>query len=318
MLTRIGHAVFAPNRRVLVTSDIHGHADDLRVLLQEANYAPGQDVLIICGDVLEKGRQNLKALRMVMQLAEQGEVYFLIGNTDMTLYRLLTQEGDELQRTIKSMNGGKAYWGWTAWDEVCAELGLEYTPEMDFDTAIRRARSHLTSELDFLSRALTILETPEYIFVHAALPHERLDELEGTDNWPLLKRDNFFGDAPAFTRWVTVGHWPVQLNRTTVQSAEPMVDEQRRLICIDGGCGVKRTGQLNMMILENGQRRFLFYDDHPRVRALADQMPSSHEPVYIKWTTRFIESSEQQGDVCRIVYHGRELTVPASFVSSNP
>ena len=82
MLTKIGRAVFAPDQRVLVTSDIHGHCDQLRQLLEKASYAPEKDVLVIVGDMLEKGWQNLETLRFVMHLSETGKVYTLIGNAD--------------------------------------------------------------------------------------------------------------------------------------------------------------------------------------------------------------------------------------------
>lgn len=319
MLTKIGHAAFAADRRVLVTSDIHGHCDQLRQLLEKACYEPDNDALIIVGDMLEKGWQNLETLRMVMRLSENGEVYTLIGNADLTLYNFLTvDDGEVRKKLIERINGGKRYWSWTVWDEVCQEIGMPYAPDMDFDEAVRRARVHLKKEIEFLGNALTILETPEYIFVHAALPHERLSELEGTDNWPLVKTDDFYGSAPAFSRWVVTGHWPVPLMRETLQSANPVVDEVRKLICLDGGCGVKRIGQLNMMILQGGERSFLFCDSHRRFRALADQAGSESEPVYIKWTTRFIEAAEPMGDVTRILYHGKTLTVPSTFVSENP
>ena len=98
MLTKIGHAVFAPDQRVLVTSDIHGHCDQLRQLLEKASYAPEKDVLVIVGDMLEKGWQNLETLRFVMHLSETGKVYTLIGNADTTLYNLLTTANADERR----------------------------------------------------------------------------------------------------------------------------------------------------------------------------------------------------------------------------
>ena len=319
MLTKIGHADFEPNQRVLVTSDIHGHCDQLRQLLEKACYVPEKDILVIVGDMLEKGWQNLETLRFIMRLSETGKVYTLIGNADTTLYNLLTTENaEERRRLAERINSGKRYWSWTAWDEVCSEIGIPYAPDMDYEAAVACARERLQKEVAFLGNALTILDTPERIFVHASLPHERLDELEGTDNWPLIKTDDFYGSAPTFSRWVVTGHWPVPLMRETLQSANPVVDEKRKLICLDGGCGVKRIGQLNMMILQGGERSFMFCDSHRRFRALEDQAGSKEEPVYIKWTTRFIQGAEPMGDVTRIRYHGKMLTVPSVFVSENP
>ena len=296
MLTRIGHAAFAADRRILVTSDIHGHCDQLRQLLEKACYEPDNDALIIVGDMLEKGWQNLETLRMVMRLSENGEVYTLIGNADLTLYNFLTvDDGEVRKKLIERINGGKRYWSWTVWDEVCQEIGMPYAPDMDFDEAVRRARVHLKKEIEFLGNALTILETPEYIFVHAALPHERLSELEGTDNWPLVKTDDFYGSAPAFSRWVVTGHWPVPLMRETLQSANPVVDEVRKLICLDGGCGVKRVEFMQRRIYTTPDKFKILRADHPAILHSVWQAPDGEKALLMANYTANEQAWEHQG-----------------------
>lgn len=318
MKTRIQKASFPTGSRVLVTSDIHGHADSLKKLLAQADYIPQKDSLVICGDMLEKGTENLGTLRYVMDLAKQGAVYPLIGNSDLLLYNLLTAQGQARSAAVEAIVRYKYWWKWTSWDETCREMGMAFTSDMDFDGAIEKARKHLSKELEFINAMPTILDTPNFVFVHAYLPHERLGELEGGDNLPYVKTDEFYRIAPAFSRWITVGHWPVQLDRDDKQEANPVVDTERRLICLDGGCGVKRTGQLNLMLISGaGELDFIGQDDHPRVRALDSQEESKGKTHYIKWTDRFIESSKTEGDISRVVFHGDELLVPAAFVSSN-
>ena len=68
-----------PGRRVLVISDIHGNLPFLRGVLSAARYTPG-DVLILLGDLVEKGPDSLAALRYVMALAEKNTVYCVRGN----------------------------------------------------------------------------------------------------------------------------------------------------------------------------------------------------------------------------------------------
>ncbi|MBR6561608.1 MAG: metallophosphoesterase, partial [Oscillospiraceae bacterium] len=84
-----------PERRILVISDIHGNLSYLRALLEKAQYLPGKDVIILCGDMLEKGPQSLQTLRYIMRLAAEGEVYPLLGNCD-GWHTLLRSHGEEL------------------------------------------------------------------------------------------------------------------------------------------------------------------------------------------------------------------------------
>ena len=72
----------APGRRVLAISDIHGNLPFLKGVLAKADYVPGEDVLVLVGDLLEKGLESLATLRYIMELSRQGTVYALCGNCD--------------------------------------------------------------------------------------------------------------------------------------------------------------------------------------------------------------------------------------------
>lgn len=72
----------APGRRVLAISDIHGNLPFLKGVLAKAGYAAGKDVLVLVGDLLEKGQESLATLRYIMELSRHGTVYALCGNCD--------------------------------------------------------------------------------------------------------------------------------------------------------------------------------------------------------------------------------------------
>lgn len=59
----------APGRRVLAISDIHGNLPFLKGVLAKAGYAAGKDVLVLVGDLLEKGQESLATLRYIMELS---------------------------------------------------------------------------------------------------------------------------------------------------------------------------------------------------------------------------------------------------------
>ena len=70
-----------PDRRVIAVSDVHGNLPFLKGVLEKVHFSPS-DVLIIVGDLLEKGRYSLDTLRYVMKLQKSHTVYTLCGNCD--------------------------------------------------------------------------------------------------------------------------------------------------------------------------------------------------------------------------------------------
>ena len=71
-----------PGQRLLVTSDIHGHSHYLDAILRMANFG-GDDLLIVVGDLLDKGADSLGVLRRVMRLVRDGRCYAVWGNIDL-------------------------------------------------------------------------------------------------------------------------------------------------------------------------------------------------------------------------------------------
>ena len=61
-------------KRILAISDIHGNYDKLVELLDFANYNSKEDHLVICGDIVDRGNQNMKTLFYVRDLVKEGAV----------------------------------------------------------------------------------------------------------------------------------------------------------------------------------------------------------------------------------------------------
>ena len=68
-------------RRIIAVSDIHGNLPFFRSLMDKVQLTP-EDVLILVGDMLEKGRDSLALLRHLMALSRTHTVYPLCGNCD--------------------------------------------------------------------------------------------------------------------------------------------------------------------------------------------------------------------------------------------
>ena len=67
------------NRRTIVISDIHGHRAWLEKLLKKVDFSE-KDILIIVGDMIEKGPESLNTIRYIMELCEKYTVYPMMGN----------------------------------------------------------------------------------------------------------------------------------------------------------------------------------------------------------------------------------------------
>lgn len=316
MKTTVKRVELPDNRRILMISDIHGHAEGLRSVLDQAGFCK-KDILIIVGDLVEKGPDSLKTLRVIMQLCESHTVYTLMGNVDMwRIEGLLSDDPDMQQRLLQYSIKAQRWWNTSFLGELCEEAGIPLTADMDTASVFPRLREHFAEELAFLTALPTILETQRMVFVHGGIPHEHLDEFIGREAHPLLKYDHFYEDGLTFDKYIVVGHWPVVLYRTAYPDANPIIDRERRIICLDGGCGLKDDGQLNLLAIPSWQSEdFSLYawTDLPVITALEPQEERASS-CYIRWGDHEVTLLEQTGDVARVMHHQREICVPSSFL----
>ena len=70
-------AVVRPNfptgHRIIAVSDIHGNLPFFRALMEQIRLTP-DDILVLVGDMLEKGRYSLALLRHLMELCRGGVI----------------------------------------------------------------------------------------------------------------------------------------------------------------------------------------------------------------------------------------------------
>ena len=318
MLVSLQRAALPEHRRVLMTSDIHGHADGLRAILKKAGFCK-DDILVIVGDLLEKGPDSIGTVRLVMELCRDYTVYPVMGNVDLWRWEFLSSDDPAMWREMKAYSFSAArWWGNSLLHELCAELGEPLTPDTDICAIFPRIQKHFAREMDFISHLPTILDTQRYTFVHGGIPHERLDELVGTDAFPILKFDDFYGKGLRFQKYVVAGHWPTVLYSKTYPRYDPIIDRDRHIVLLDGACGVKNEGQLNMLSLpdcQSGDFTLYTWDHLPTITALDHQDPSPEsECIYIPWNDHAVELVREAGEISHILYHGRPMVVPTQFI----
>ena len=144
-------------RRVLVISDIHGNLPFFKGVLSAARYTP-DDVLVLLGDLVEKGPDSLATLRYIMDLAAENEVYCLRGNCDDLVTEFMDQQGPPPDFFLRYLN---------IWGERCLLLqmgrsvGFEVRGWEDLPALREVLRARFAPELAFLAALPEVLVTED-------------------------------------------------------------------------------------------------------------------------------------------------------------
>lgn len=84
--------------RLIIVGDVHGCPDQLRELVQKVQYNRNMDVLVIAGDLVNKGPDSLNAVRVAMDLG----AYAVLGNHDITVLNFVDKiESGEVRPSNK-------------------------------------------------------------------------------------------------------------------------------------------------------------------------------------------------------------------------
>ncbi|WP_108670290.1 metallophosphoesterase [Peribacillus acanthi] len=230
-------------KRIIFTSDIHGDLELLKRLLSNLHFSD-QDVLFINGDMCEKGPNSLGVIRYLMELTEQtAKVHVSQGNCDVLIQYVL----DENDRILNYMKKQKL--------SLLNELLTEQGKVLDDFVSIKDLRAfyleHYWKEIEWLRSLPAAHETEDFIIIHAGI--------DQNENWKETSLQNalslpaFYEKGHVADKTVIVGHWPVINYRpTSISNNNPLIDLDRKMICIDGGNRLKTDGQLNALIFENG------------------------------------------------------------------
>ena len=308
MHVTLKHIELPADRRVFAVSDVHGNLDYLKGLLNKISFSH-DDVLILLGDLIEKGPHSLETLQYVMQLCKTHTVHVLRGNCD----RLLFDDNlpDEwLFRYRHSWNGNMIM------NELSARLNIPIRTVEDVAILREAARREFPEEIAFLMGLPVILESEHYIFVHGGIPGEdSLNDPGSLKPWECMKNDDFVNQGHRFHRkWCIVGHWPATLYRENRPCAEPLVSAQQQIVSIDGGCVIKRDGQLNALLLPavpaTDRFSWISYDGLPIATAADAQTPST-DSINIRYGDNKLELLErgEEFSLCRHVSTGRILNI---------
>lgn len=319
------HLTPNPGQRLLVTSDIHGYSHYLDAILRMANFG-GDDLLIVVGDLLDKGADSLGVLRRVMRLVQEGRCYAVCGNIDMWRYLRLRgalQSPDEAEHFYIEMMEMNRMYGHDFFRELYREVGISPASGQEVFETLPIVAEHFKEELAFLESLPTVIETPHYRFVHGGLPSPDADISEASP-LSLMKYSWFLRTAREkgmlFDKYTVVGHWPVSLNREDYSDSNPITDHQTRIISIDGGCGVMLDGQLNLLVIPSFDAPVeacyhYSYDDFPPYTVQNDQIPADAS-FFIHWHDDVVTVLEMDMDMAYVehVRTGYRMWVPVAYL----
>lgn len=100
--------------RTLIIGDVHGCAEELRALLDEVAFRPGQDELVSVGDLVNKGPDSIGVVRLVRALGARA----VMGNHDDLVVRCAAARRagtddtfpDGVRRIVKKLDDDDLAW----------------------------------------------------------------------------------------------------------------------------------------------------------------------------------------------------------------
>lgn len=311
-----------PGRRVLVSGDIHGQLEYFKALLDEVKFSD-DDILVLVGDYIERGPRSLASLRFVMELSKRENVFLLQGNMDIqrlwSIYGINEETAEAFLSLILKV---RKRHGTCFFDEMCEEIGLYCNTLEEILEAKPKILENFKAEFDFIQSLPTVLETENFIFVHGGLKEKNAADNAKYEAYELQRFNAFYNSEIVFDKYVVVGHMPVQIQSEVRIFCNPIFDNNKKIISIDGGCAIMPFGQLNMLIIPDvscspEEITFVYCDNLEKCRALCNQ-EESREHVYVHWysPTEIVETGEEFTQI-RHLTTGRKLWVPSSIIESD-
>ena len=276
--------------RVICISDIHANCDGFKRLLEKCKYNKDKDFLFILGDIVEKGKDNLETIRFVMELCRDPKVICIKGNNDTMCDRMAFYDSKErfLER-IKSRPHN-------TFTEMGKNIGIEDFNE-DFEEKRQRVNNAFKDELEFMRTLPLAIETKDFIFIHAGI--ENRPDWENTSERFALTQPWYLRLEHQSPKTVVCGHYPTYNYRRAKNTCLPVIDSEKRMICIDGGASTKCAAQLNAFIINyrNGGYDYeTVYAPLGEEKTVVSSVRSDCKPVYVDWENHTLTVIERQND----------------------
>jgi serine/threonine protein phosphatase 1 len=190
---------------IIAIGDVHGCADELRLLLNKLPLSDEVEVVFL-GDYVDRGPRSREVIDTVLELQPQCRVVPLMGNHEAMFL-------DYLDDPTSGKAGAFVYNGGSATlSSYADERGEVFIPP---------------AHVEFLRTLRLSHETKDYFFVHAGVPRAPLAQLDQRRHGSALlwMRGDFLTTDYDWGKTIVHGHTVV-----------PRVQIQANRICVDTGC----------------------------------------------------------------------------------
>jgi len=302
------------NYRIVAISDVHGHLEVFESLIAEAKLQP-EDHLIIIGDFINKGPDSLPTLRKMMALTKRPNTYILKGNHEYFICHYLYEDptSDRFLHFLKEDHFE------TILHDTCIDGDFDLYNCKHLEDLIQWQMTHYKSELDFINTRPIIAFVDDMTFVHGGYCKEVDVE---TDEGKLLKFDDYNHLSVVNDDTVIVGHWPTANLRTDSNTNTPYFNKEKNIINIDGGIGVKSSGEMNALIIEkiDGKKNIHYLQaNHFEKRCIKESYHfETEDKIFVNYPHFDIEVIEEGDKMtkCRHLQSGKELSIFNSLLET--
>lgn len=299
------------NKRIICISDIHGNLDALKGLLDLLKFSK-EDILVLLGDLVEKGPKNLETLRYIIDLTHEYEVYVVCGNCDAITKEIMNPE--ENHRLLSYLLLGCN----SLLNEMLDEINVHLHSDSDLCIIKDLLLTNFPEELNFIMNLPDIIETKSFIFVHGGLTDSPLERQEQNR---VRRMEEFLNHGTNFNKYVIVGHWPVALYSRKYPNYNPIVCKDKKIISIDGGNIVTPDGQLNAFIIPNMNSEEFYYQSYDNLNAATAiyNQDENVDSIYIPWTNNHILllEKEEEFTYCKHIPTGQCMWILNKFIYSD-
>lgn len=293
--------------RAIVISDIHGHLEHL-IKMIDAVELQAEDYLIILGDYVNRGPKSYETLQYMMRLCERPKTYILKGNHESFMERPL-REDDHIGEIIEFLKTDPYE---TLWHAFAKKSQYDFYGCDDPESFRRHLLTTFSKELKHLQERPILMYFDDFLFVHGGY-HKDFSVEE--DETRFLKYDFFDQESGVQDRPVIVGHFPACILRDDILSNKPYFNEHKNIITIDGGLGVKGTGELNALIIEKDSQVIKYsnqqINDFEEVVVTRSHTFEEEVPVYVHWPNKEFKIIEKGPEMtlCKHCKSNKEFRV---------
>jgi hypothetical protein len=154
---------------LFAVADVHGFYDETKRALDEAGFfLSSENKLVVVGDALDRGKQVLETVDLLLSLHREGRLIYIFGNHEELLDKCLQDIAAGALAQIAS--GDSYHYRNGTWGTVLALSGLSVNEALLYpDELIRRVRA-TDYYTELLPTAVDFYETDKYIFCHGWIP----------------------------------------------------------------------------------------------------------------------------------------------------